>query len=128
MGPAAWDAAAERYSDMQAAVGEFNVNLLRALQPRWSQVVRPDTSMMTVLFTRPDETGYDFTERVQVTYQGADRVEMALVRDVPRTSLTKPGGRVVVTGDFTRPENALPAVEARLYQLADPEPNSTLVE
>ena len=104
-------------------MGEFNVSLLRALQPRWSQVVRPDASMMTVLFTLPDETGYEFTERVQVRYRSADRVEMSLVRDVPRTSLAKPGGRAVVTGDFTRPENALPAVEALLYQLADPQPN-----
>lgn len=49
---------------------------------------------------------------------------MALVRDVPRTSLAKPGGLVVVTGDFTRPENARPAVEALVYQLADPEPGT----
>lgn len=80
--------------------------------------------MIAVLFTRPGETGYRFTERVQVDYQAPDRVEMALVRDVPRTSLAKPGGLVVVTGDFTRPENARPAVEALLYQLADPEPGT----
>ena len=113
-----------RYSTVDGPVGEFNVNLLRALQHRWSHVVRPDTSMTTVLFTRSGETGYDFTERVRVTYQRSDQVEMALERDLPRTSLAKHGGRVVVTGDFTRPENALPAVEALLYQLADPEPDA----
>jgi len=36
-------------------------------------------------------------------------------RLVPRKGLARPSGGV--TGDFTLPENALPAVEALLYQL-----------
>lgn len=118
---AAWQAAHQRYEDLAAPAALFNLSLLTALRGRWGASVRPDTSMFTLLFTRPDETGYSFTERVQVTYQGSERVEMALVRDRSRRSPSQRGGRAVVTGDITRPENALAAVEALLYQLAEPE-------
>jgi hypothetical protein len=45
---------------------------------------------------------------------------MVLVRDALRISPAASGGPWTVTGDITRPENALPAVEALLLQLADP--------
>jgi len=116
----AWDAALARSRETSHAQAIFNVELLEQLRPRWESSVRPDTSMWTLLFTVPDETGYRFTNRVEVAWQASDRVSMSLVVDRPQRSLTEPGGRAVVTGDFTRPENALPAVEALLWQLAEP--------
>ena len=77
--------------------------------------------MFTLLFTRPGTTGYEADERVEVLLEDDDRVRMALVRHVPRRGQTRPAGHVTVAGDFTRPENALPAVEALLLQLADPD-------
>jgi len=76
--------------------------------------------MFQLLFTRPDETGNHFTERVQVTWKSEQVIEMALVRDVPRVGLDQAGGLVHVTADFTAPERALAAVEALLLQLAEP--------
>lgn len=116
----AWDAALARNRETSHAQAIFNVDLLEQLRPRWEASVRPDTSMWTLLFTLPDETGYRFTNRIEVAWQAPDRVSMSLVTDRPRRSLTEPGGRAVVTGDFTRPENALPTVEALLWQLAEP--------
>jgi len=117
----AWARAEERYSHLtHLPVGLFNTTLLAALAPRWRTAVRPDTSMFTLVFTRSDETGYEFTERVEVQWESHERVRMALVRDAGRRSLAQPGGRATVAGDFTRPENALPAVEALLHQLAEP--------
>jgi hypothetical protein len=115
--PAAWDAARDRYGAMDNERARFNVELLTALRTRWESKVRPDTSMFTLLFTRPNETGYRFTERVRVEYE-PNRVEMILERDLSRQSLSQAGGRIVVAGDFTKPENALPAVEALLYQVS----------
>lgn len=117
---AAWDAAEARYREIPAAPARFNAELLRQLRRCWSEAIRPDTSMFQLLFTRPDETGYHFTERVQVTWKSEQVIEMALVRDVPRVGLASAGGLVLVTGDFTAPERALPAVEALLLQLAEP--------
>jgi hypothetical protein len=116
----AWDYVHQRYADIDADVAAFNTALLAALRDRWGQSVRPDTSMFTLLFTRPGETGFRFTERVEVQWQGPSRVAMLLVRDVPRISPAANGGPWTVTGDITQPENALPAVEALLLQLADP--------
>ncbi|MCC2315601.1 hypothetical protein [Cellulomonas xiejunii] len=116
----AWDVAAARFRALDVPAAHLNLALLDALHPRWAGAVRPDTSMFTLLFTRPGETGYAFSERVEVRWEAEDRVRMALVRDVPRRGLERPGGRVVVAGDFTRPENALPALEALLLQLASP--------
>jgi hypothetical protein len=48
----------------------------------------------TLLFTRPGETGFRFTDRVEVEWQGPHKVRMALVRDVPRTSPAASGGRM----------------------------------
>jgi hypothetical protein len=119
--PGAWDAAMRRYADMDNGTARFNVNLLDTLRSRWAQVVRPDTSMFTLQFTRPGTKGYDADERVEVLVEAADRVMMRLVRQVPRRGESRPVGPVTVTGDYTKPENALPAVEALLYQIADPD-------
>jgi hypothetical protein len=116
----AWDAAEARYSDMNAPVARFNTALLQALRPGWGEAVRPDTSMFTLLFTRPGIAGYEADERVEVLVEAKDRVRMALVRQVPRRGESRPAGPVTVTGDYTDPENALPAVEALLFQLGDP--------
>jgi hypothetical protein len=116
----AWDVVQRRYAEIDADVAAFNTALLAALRDRWGQSVRPDTSMFTLLFTRPGETGFRFTERVEVEWQGQNRVRMVLVRDVPRISPAARGGWQTVTGDITRPGNALPAVEALLLQLASP--------
>jgi hypothetical protein len=116
----AWDGAIERYIGLEFASATFNVGLLTSLRPRWQAAVSPDTSMFRLLFNRPGETFFGFTERVHVEWRTGERVEMALVRMVPRASGGVPLGPVIVTGDFTRPLNALPAVEALLYQLADP--------
>lgn len=119
---AAWDAALERYREVPAA--RFNVTLLEQLRPRWEQVVCPRTSMFRLLFIRAGTAGnpYEADARVQVELEvdRDERVRMEFVRQVPRRGETRPAGPVTVTGDFTRPENALPAVEALLYQLATP--------
>jgi len=116
----AWDVAIGRYRSSDVPAARQNVGLLDALHARWGRVVRPDTSMFMLLFTRPGETGYEFNERVEVLWEAEDRIRLALVRDVPRRGLERPGGRVTVAGDFTTPENVLPAVEALLLQLATP--------
>ncbi len=115
-----WDATESRYEDIDAPVARFNVGLLQALRPRWGKTIRPDTSMFTLLCTRPDTTGYTADERVEVQMEADDRVRVALVRQVPRRGETRPPGPVTVTGDCTRPENALRAVESLLFQLAEP--------
>ena len=74
-------------------------------------------------FTIPGTTGHAALERVEVLMDGADRVRMSLVLQVPRHGETSAVGPRTVTGDFTRPENALPAVEALLLQIADPDPS-----
>ena len=117
----AWDGAATRYRDVEGPAAAFNVALLMALQPRWGSVLQPDTSMFRLLFTRPGTTYYDADERVEVLFETDNRVRMALTRRVPRRGESRPAGPVTVTGDYTRPENALPAVEALLLQLADPD-------
>ena len=120
----AWDAAVARYASMNPCheLSWFNVDLLVALRPRWGTQLRVDTGMFRLLFTRPHEHHYDEStaESVQVEREDDDRVRMALIRRVPRRALDQPGGSLVVTGDFTRPENALPAVEALLSQIAEP--------
>lgn len=98
----------------------FNASLLAALESRWSGAVRPSTSMFDLHFTLPGEASHRFTQRVHVRYVDSGKVEMGLMADVPRRSLQRPGGRRLVTADFTRPMNALPAVEALLCQLVDP--------
>ncbi|WP_028047273.1 hypothetical protein [Cellulomonas sp. URHE0023] len=117
----AWDKALDRYADLDAAAARFNVTLLEMLRPRWESSVRPDTSMFMLLFTRPEVTGYHFDERVEVIVEAADRVRLAFVRNAPRRGEVLPAGPVTVTGDYTRPANAMQAVEALLFQLASPE-------
>jgi len=112
-----WNAVRARYADMDNMTARFNVTLLDALLASWAETVRPDTSMFTVLFTLPGQSGYEFHERVEVLMDAHDRVRMALVRQVPRRGGGRIVGSVTVTGDYTQPENALPAVEALLYQL-----------
>lgn len=126
MGPdelsAAWDGALDRQQDFDApSAAEFNIALLKALRPRWGPVVRPDYFMFRLLFTRPGSTGYSFDERVEVEAELDGRISMSLVRCVPRRGESRPAGLVTVAGDYTRPENALPAIEALLLQLADPD-------
>ena len=75
-------------------------------------------SMFTLLFTRPEATGYEFDERVEVLMEHSDRVRVALVRMAPRRGESRPAGPVTATGDFVKPANAQPAVEALLHQLA----------
>jgi len=121
--PSAWTAATQRYADTDNPTARFNVHLLEALRPRWEEAVRPDTSMFTLLFSRPNTTGYKADERVEVLLEAEGRVRMALVRQVPRRNESRPAGPVTVTGDYTEPQNALPAVEALLHQLSDLEPS-----
>lgn len=116
----AWDAADRRFGSMGFPAATLIRDFLTQLRPRWEARVRPDTSMATLLFTRPGETGHRFSERVEVAVEAEDRARMAFVRDIPRAGLDKVGGRQTVAGDFTRPENMTPAVEALLRQLATP--------
>lgn len=118
---AAWLRAHARYADMDNPTARFNTQLLEALRPRWQSVVRPDTSMFTLLFTRPDRTGYDYDERVSVLFESADRVRIEFERTVARRGEDRLAGPITVAGDFTRPENAYPAVEAMLLQLQEPQ-------
>jgi hypothetical protein len=115
----AWAQAMARYAGMDVPAARFNIALLTELQDRWGRVLRPVTSMFDLWFVRPNDT-YPFAELVIVAYEGIERVRMTLRRDLPRRSLERSGGPVTVTGDFARPENALPVVEALLLQLADP--------
>ena len=94
------------------------MSLLEALRPQWEARVRPDTSMFTLLFTRPGSTGYSYDESVQVLVEAEERVAVTLVRMAPRRGEVRPSGPVVVTGDHARPENAQRVVEAFLMQLA----------
>lgn len=114
---AAWDKTAAYFADDTFFAAEFNKWLLSELRPRWAGKVRLASSHSRLLFMAPTAQPYKWSEHVYVEYQGPERVEMALERSVPRKSLTETGGGGVVTGDFTRPENAVPAVEALLYQL-----------
>lgn len=114
----AWDKASRRYREIDNEPARLNVRILEQLRLQWQDHVRPDTSMFTLLFTRPDETGYDYTERVEVKWEAPDRVRLALVREMPRRGETRPAGPKVVTGDFTKPANTLPTLEALLFQLA----------
>jgi hypothetical protein len=114
----AWDAALDRYRDLAADIGGFNVDLLERLGPSWQSRVRPDTSMFTVMFTRHGQTGYQYDERVEVEREAPDRVRVTFVRQVPRRGERRPAGPVVVAGDFARPENAGAVVESFLMQLA----------
>lgn len=118
--PEAWDAADRRFGSMGYPAATLMRDLLAQLRPRWEASVRPDSSMATLLFTRPGETGYRFSERVEVAVEAEGRVRMALVREIPRAGLDKVGGRQTVAGDFTQPANMAPAVEALLHQLATP--------
>jgi hypothetical protein len=104
---------------MDNSTARFNVGLLNALRPRWVETVRPDTSMFTLQFTRPDTTGYRADERVDVLFETEGKVSMQLVRQVPRRGESRIAGPVTVTGDYTKPDNAISAVEALLHQLAD---------
>jgi len=113
----AWDATTATFADDSYLAASFNAWLLRELRPRWGGRVRPASSHSRLLFMTPAARPYVWSEHVYVEWQSADRVEMALERLVPRMGLGTPGGGGVVTGDFTRPENALPAIEALLHQL-----------
>jgi hypothetical protein len=75
---AAWDAALDRYRGIEGDVSRFNVGLLQALRPRWGDAVRPDTSMFRILFTRPNTTGYEADERVEVEVEPGDRIPSPL--------------------------------------------------
>ena len=111
--PDAWKAADRHFESLGHPTATFMRDLLAQLRSRWAGSVRPDFSMTTLLFTRPGETGYRFSERVEVVLEVADRARMALVREVPRSGLDRVGGLQTVAGDVTRPENAAPALEAR---------------
>lgn len=119
-----WDEALKRHASIepQHDLAAFNVGLLQALRPRWGERLQVDTSMYRLLFTRPHERAYgdEALDWVYVEWNQPARVEMALVRRVARRSLDQPGSEAVVTGDFTKPENVLPALEALLWQLAEP--------
>jgi hypothetical protein len=116
--PQAWDDAQARYLDWDAPAARFNHRLLTALRERWEDRIRPMTSMSTLRFTRPDESPYPYpAERVDVVMEGTDVVRMELLRMVPQRGQAQPAGPVTVTGDYTRADNAVPAVEALLMQL-----------
>jgi hypothetical protein len=120
-----WDQTLERYASVepQHDLAAFNVGVLQALRPRWGDRLRVDTFMYRLLFTRPHERVYEYDalDWVYAEWTQPARVEMALVRRVARRSLDQPGSEAVVTGDFTKPENVLPALEALLWQLAEPQ-------
>lgn len=100
----------------------LSANLLRQLRGRWGSRLRVTTSHFDLCFTRPAEHPYPMaSEEVLVRLLKQDRVEVSLRRSVPRRGESRPAGPVTVAGDFTRPQNALPAVEALLLQLAEPQ-------
>ena len=118
-----WDDAVALYAahadtNVVAAFGGY---LISGLRGRWDSQVRVTTSHWDLLFTRADEHPLrglqPVAEQVVVRMTTHDRVEMSLLRAVPRRGESRPAGHVTVAGDFTRPENALPAVEALLHQL-----------
>lgn len=122
--PQVWDAAVgccEADADTDA-VAAFGAGLLRQLRGKWESQVRVTTSHWDLIFTRPTEhpfrAGQPSGEQVVVRIVSAEQVEMSLSRAVPRRGESQAAGHVMVAGDFTRPGNALPAVEALLHQLA----------
>lgn len=122
---AVWEGASRlcnAYAETHANAA-FSASLLRDLRERWEPRVRVTTSHFDLLFTRPGHRPLAGQpgEAVQVRLLTEDRVEMLLLRAVPRRGETRAAGPVTVTGDFTRPDNALPAVEALLLQLAEPD-------
>lgn len=110
----------EPYAETHPAAA-LGASLLRQLRGRWESRLRVTTSHFDLVFTRPAEHPYPMaSEEVLVRLLLENRVEVSLRRSVPRRGETRPTGPVTVAGDFTRPSNALPAVEALLLQLADP--------
>ncbi len=100
----------------------FSAELLQQLQGRWESRLRVTTSHWDLIFTRPAEHPHPMaSQEVLVRLLLDDRVEVSLRRSVPRRGEIRPAGPVAVAGDFTRPQNALPAVEAMLLQLAEPQ-------
>jgi len=61
--------------------------------------------MFSLWFVRPKAT-YPYPEKVVVEYEGVERVQMSLFRELPRQSLERSGGAVTVAGDITRSANA----------------------
>ncbi|TQL04600.1 hypothetical protein [Cellulomonas sp. SLBN-39] len=113
-----WNDALSRYREIAVDAARYNVALLETLRSAWQPLVRPDTSMFRVLFTRYGQTGYEYHERIEVEYESTDRVRIALARQVPRRGDDRRVGPVIVAGDFARPENSVPVVESFLMQLA----------
>jgi len=112
----AWGKASRRDRDIDNEAAQLNVTILERLRHQWQDHVRPDTSMFTLQFTRPDETGYEHTERVDVEWEAPGRVRLALVRVVPRrVRASWPSGR---HRGLHQAPNTLPALDALLVQLA----------
>jgi hypothetical protein len=88
-----------------------------------SERVRVTTIDVRLDLHPPCEHWYatDEVEWVRVRLVHQEQVELSFVRRQARRSLELPGREAVVAGDITRRENALPALEALLWQLAEPE-------
>lgn len=118
-----WEAAAslcDAYPGTHADAA-FSASLLRDLRERWESRVRVTTPHFDLLFTHADHRPLAGQpgEEVQVRLLTHDRVEMLLRRTVSRRGDSHPAGPVTVTGDFTKPDSALHAVEALLLQLTE---------
>ena len=86
---AAWDRTAAYFADGTFFAADFNTWLLRELSPRWAGKVRVSSSHSRLLVMAPAAQPYRCSEHVYVEYQGPERVEMALERNVPRKSPTR---------------------------------------
>lgn len=117
-----WQGALDRYDAIDTPIAEFNAALIRALRPSWEHRVRVATSMFRLWFMHPETATWPFEELVQVEYETDDRVSISLRRNAPRRGDARPVGPVIVAGDITRPENALPVVESFLMQIASQVP------
>jgi hypothetical protein len=122
-----WDAALDRAraAANQSPQVAANFAVLTQLRERWEDSVDMLTSMFDLVAV-PSGAGWprgndvDFVQMTHDQRSGEPAVKVGLYRSRSRSSLTQPGGTMLVAGDICRPVTAPAVVEAFLLQLARP--------
>jgi len=122
-----WDAALDlaRAAANQSPRVAANIAVLTQLRERWQDSVDLLTSMFDLVAVPsgaewPRGNDGDFVRMTHDERSGEPAVKVALYRSRSRSSLTQPGGTMLVAGDICRPATAPAVVEAFLLQLARP--------